>query len=149
MRPPRPGEEDGVDYHFLTPDEFARRQQAGEFIECFEVFGRGYWYGTLWNEVTPSLAAGKWVVLRLTSKAPWPSASVISTPLRSLSVPGRSRVRARLKQRATESTEAIERRLVVARHELACADQYQYQVLNDDIEQAVEQICHILIENGV
>ena len=64
-RPPRPGEQDGVDYHFLVPEEFTRRQQAGQFIECFEVFGRGYWYGTLWNEVTPSLAAGKWVVLEI------------------------------------------------------------------------------------
>ena len=42
-RSPRPGEVDGVDYHFLTPDEFERRRQAGDFLECFEVFGRGDW----------------------------------------------------------------------------------------------------------
>ena len=60
-------------------------------MECFEVFGRGYWYGTLWNEVTPSLEAGKWVVLEIDVQGPWPSDSVIPTPLRSLSVPGRSR----------------------------------------------------------
>ena len=59
------GEQDGSDYHFLSPDEFERRRQAGEFLECFEVFGRGYWYGTLESEVTPSLAAGKWVVLEI------------------------------------------------------------------------------------
>ena len=46
-RSPRPGEIDGVDYHFLTPAEFCRRRQAGEFLECFEVFGQGDWYGTL------------------------------------------------------------------------------------------------------
>jgi guanylate kinase len=149
-RPPRPGEQDGVDYHFLTPEEFVRRQRADEFIECFEVFGRGYWYGTLWNEVTPSLAAGKWVVLEidvqgtLAVRQRYPDAITIFVR------PGAiEELERRLTKRGTESTEAIERRLAVARHELACADRYQYQVFNDDIEQAVEQICNILVENGV
>ena len=53
-RTPRPGETDGVDYYFLTPEEFTRRRQAGEFLECCEVFGRGHWYGTLLSEVRPS-----------------------------------------------------------------------------------------------
>ena len=64
-RPPRPDEQDGRDYHFLSPEEFDRRRQAGDFLECCEVFGRGYWYGTLKSEVTPRLAAGKWVVLEI------------------------------------------------------------------------------------
>ena len=64
-RPPRPDEQDGRDYHFLSPEEFARRREAGEFVECCEVFGRGHWYGTLKSEVTPRLAAGKWVVLEI------------------------------------------------------------------------------------
>jgi guanylate kinase len=149
-RPPRPGEQDGVDYHFLTPEEFARRQQAGQFIECFEVFGHGYWYGTLWNEVTPSLEAGKWVVLEidvqgnLAVRQRYPDAITIFVR------PGAiEELERRLTKRGTESTEAIERRLAVARHELACAGDYQYQVLNDEIEPAVEQICKILVENGV
>ena len=62
---PRPGEVDGVDYHFLSREEFARRREAGEFLECCEVYGRGDWYGTLKSEVTPSLEAGKWVVLEI------------------------------------------------------------------------------------
>src|SRR5688500_4690672 len=64
-RPARPGEADGIDYYFLSPAEFDRRRQAGEFLECFEVFGRGHWYGTLRSELAPSLAAGKWVVLEV------------------------------------------------------------------------------------
>ena len=44
-RPPRPGEMDGIDYHFLSQEEFDGRRAKGEFLECFEVFGRGYWYG--------------------------------------------------------------------------------------------------------
>ena len=67
-RPPRPGEIDGVDYHFLTSEEFARRRTAGEFLECCEVFGRGHWYGTLSGEVSPSLAAGKSIVLEIDVK---------------------------------------------------------------------------------
>ena len=149
-RPPRPGEQQGVDYHFLTPQEFERRRQAGAFIECFEVFGRGYWYGTLWAEVTPSLEAGKWVVLEidvqgaLAVRQRYPGAITIFVRPSSS-----EELERRLTKRGTESAAAIERRLAVARHELACADQYQYQVLNDNVEQAVDRICEILVQNGV
>ena len=51
-RAPRPGEQDGIDYWFLTDDDFQRRRQQGEFLECFEVFGRGHWYGTLRETVS-------------------------------------------------------------------------------------------------
>ncbi len=150
-RPPRPGEQDGVDYHFLDRRGVCQpARAAGDFIECFEVFGRGYWYGTLWSEVTPSLEAGKWVVLEidvqgnLAVRQRYPNAITIFVR------PGAiEELERRLTKRGTESTEAIERRLAVARHELACADQYQYQVLNDDVEQAVERICKILEANGV
>ena len=64
-RPPRPGETDGIDYHFLSDEEFQLRRQRGDFLECFEVFGQGHWYGTLRSEVTTGLAAGKWVVLEI------------------------------------------------------------------------------------
>ncbi|MGC4003995.1 MAG: guanylate kinase [Pirellulales bacterium] len=64
-RSPRPGERDGVDYYFLTPETFAAKRAANEFLEAFEVFGRGHWYGTLQSEVAPRLAAGKWVVLEI------------------------------------------------------------------------------------
>src|SRR5688572_5743642 len=64
-RSPRPGETAGIDYYFLSKAEFERRRQNGEFLECFEVFGRGDWYGTLHAEVAPRLQAGKWVVLEI------------------------------------------------------------------------------------
>jgi guanylate kinase len=64
-RSPRPGEVDGEDYFFLSNDDFAARRARGEFLESFEVFGRGHWYGTLQSEVAPRLAAGKWVVLEI------------------------------------------------------------------------------------
>ncbi len=149
-RPPRPGEQEGVDYHFLSAQEFERRRGAGQFVECFEVFGRGYWYGTLWSEVTPSLEAGKWVVLEidvqgaLAVRQRYPNAIMIFVR------PGTiEELEHRLTKRGTESAEAIERRLAVARHELACAEQYQYQVLNENVEHAVDRICEILVANGV
>ena len=63
-RPPRDGETDGVDYHFLSDEEFQLRRKRGDFLECFQVFDQGYWYGTLWSEVTTGLAAGKMGSLR-------------------------------------------------------------------------------------
>src|SRR4051812_16875347 len=64
-RAPRPGERDGVNYHFLTLEEFTSRRERGDFLECHEVYARGHWYGTLRQEVTPGLEAGKWVVLEI------------------------------------------------------------------------------------
>ena len=55
-RPPRAGEVDGRDYWFLTSSEFAAKREQGEFLECKEVFGRGYWYGTLANTVSAAAA---------------------------------------------------------------------------------------------
>jgi guanylate kinase len=64
-RRPRPGESEGVEYHFLTHEEFVRRRENDEFLEWKEVFGRGDYYGTLQNTVAAGLAAGKWVVLEI------------------------------------------------------------------------------------
>jgi guanylate kinase len=52
-RPPRVGEKDGVDYHFMPLEDFERRRAAGEFLECCRVYGRQHWYGTLVAEVAP------------------------------------------------------------------------------------------------
>jgi guanylate kinase len=144
-RAPRSGEVDGVDYHFLTEQEFEIHRRRGEFLECFEVFGRGHWYGTLRSEVTSGLAAGKWVVLRIDVQGAlcvmqrYPDAVTIFVRPGSL-----EQLEARLRGRGTESEEVIQRRLTQARHELGLADRYRYQVVNDDLEQAVQQICDIL-----
>jgi guanylate kinase len=146
-RPPRPGERYGVDYHFLSPDDFQSRRQRGDFLECFEVFGRGCWYGTLWSQITPSLQAGKWVVLNIDVNGAravmerHPQAITIFVRPSSIEELGR-----RLVSRGTDSQQAIQRRLQQASEELACAPRYQYQVINDDIDQAVAHICSILTE---
>ncbi len=148
-RAARPGETDGVDYHFLAAEEFARRRAAGEFLECFEVFGRGEWYGTLLSEVTPSLRAGKWVILGidvqggLSVQGRFPAAVTVFIRPSSLRV-----LEERLRGRATESEPAIRRRLRRAECELAAAERYQYQVINDDLDQAVREVCDILTQVG-
>lgn len=151
-RPARPGEQDGRDYFFLTDEEFTRRRTAGEFIECFEVFGRGHWYGTLLSQVTPSLEAGKWVVLEIDVEG---TRAVLERFPEALTIfvcpSSREELERRLRNRATDSPEAIERRLEVARRELDSASMYRYQVVNDrgQLDCAIQQISEILVRHGI
>jgi len=144
-RPQRPGEVDGIDYHFLTDEEFQRRRRRGDFLECFEVFGRGHWYGTLRREVRTGLQAGKWVVLEIDVQG---ALAVIESYPEAISIFVRpeslEELEGRLRGRGTETEEAIERRLARAKQELKLADRYRYQVVNDRVERAVGEICHIL-----
>jgi guanylate kinase len=144
-RPPRNGEIDGVHYHFLSEEDFLSRQKRGDFLESFQVFNHGHWYGTLRSEVTTGLTAGKWVVLEIDVQGAlavvekFPDAVTIflrpSTP---------EELERRLRGRGTETEEAISRRLARANRELALADHYQHQVINDNMDQAVQDICDIL-----
>jgi len=149
-RPPRPGERDGVDYYFLSPDEFARRRHAGEFLECFEVFGRGHWYGTLRSEVTPSGDGPKWVILDIDVDGAAKVRQLVPDTLSIFLHPGSEQeLERRLRVRGTESEDAIGRRLEVARRELARADEYQSIVTNDSLDEAVGKICEILEHEGI
>ncbi len=149
-RKPRPGEVADVDYHFLSPEDFAHRREAGEFLECCEVYGRGDWYGTLRGEVAPRLADGKWVVLEIDVQGTlsvlkqYPDAVTIflrpSSP---------AELERRLRDRGTETEEAISRRLAVAAEELNYIDRYRFVVINDDVEQAVAELCRILTPETV
>ena len=149
-RSPRPGETDGVDYYFLSPDEFAQRREAGEFLECCEVFGRGHWYGTLLAEVRPSPNDQKWVILDIdVDGAEKVRGQFPDAPTFFLRPSSEAELERRLRARGTETEEAIQRRLEVARRELARADQYKFQVVNDTVERAVEQISEILTKLGI
>lgn len=149
-RAPRPGEKDGADYYFLTPDEFAKRREAGEFLECCEVFGRGHWYGTLRSEVTSSRNGQKWVILDIdVDGAEKVLAQFPDAPTIFLRPSSEAELERRLRARGTESEAAIQRRLEVARRELARANRYTYQVVNDKVERAVDEIGSILAKLGV
>ena len=144
-RPPRPGETDGRDYHFLTNEEFQLRRKRGEFLECFQVFAQSCWYGTLWSEVTPGLTAGKWVVLEIDVQGALAVmeqfAEAVTIFLRPSS---REELERRLRGRGTETEQSIRRRLAQADRELAQAGRYRYQVINDRLDQAVREICGLL-----
>ncbi len=146
-REPRGQEVDGVDYHFVSPERFQEMQEQGQFLECFEVFGRGYWYGTLWSEVRAGIQAGKWVVLNIdvhgAAAVMERFAAAITLFVRPSSL---EELRRRLKLRGTDTPEQIEKRLQRAHYELGQAHLYRYQIVNDDLHRAVEETCTILTE---
>jgi guanylate kinase len=146
-RPPRPGEEDGRDYIFLTDVEFQAKREAGEFLECKEVFGRGYWYGTLRNVVSAGLSNGKWVLLEIDVQGAlavlqgYPQAITIFVHPGSM-----AELEKRLRNRGTETQDAIQRRLDVAAEELALRHHYTHEVINDEIDITVQQLCKLLVQ---
>jgi len=144
-RQPRPGEIDGVNYHFITKEEFLRRREAGEFLEWKEVFGRGDYYGTQRNAVTAGLNAGKWVVLEIDVEG---AMMVLESYPEAITIfihPGSAEeLERRLRDRGTETEETIQRRLEVARNEMKVGSNYKHQVVNDTIDRAVQEICEIL-----
>ncbi|RCS54629.1 guanylate kinase [Bremerella cremea] len=146
-RAPRQGEQDGIDYHFLTKEEFERRQAAGEFLEFVEVFRTGHYYGTLRSEVEARLAEGISVLLEIDVEGAvkvaqqYPEAITIF-----LSPESTEELERRLRDRGTETEEAIERRLETAKSEMGASSWYSYHVLNmaDAADQTVTQLADII-----
>lgn len=144
-RPPRPGERDGVNYHFLSPQQFEERRLAGDFLESCEVFGRGYWYGTLKSEVASGLAAGKWVILEIDVEGAMKVLPQAPGAVTLFVHPGSmEELERRLRGRGTETEEAVQRRLEIARRELTFAGRYSHIVENRSVDEAVHEICQIL-----
>ena len=145
-RQPRRGEEDGKDYFFLTPEQFAARRESGDFLECKEYAGN--WYGTLQSQVTAGLAEGKWVILEIDVEG---TLAVIEKHPEALTIFVHSgsveELERRLRARNTESEEALARRLATARRELTKKDRYRYEVINRDVPQAVRDVCEILLRH--
>jgi guanylate kinase len=146
-RPPRRGETDGTDYHFLTKDEFERRRLAGEFLECAEVHSNGNWYGTLKSEVRRARELGGWALLEIDVQG---AMSVVRDYPQAVTIfvtaPSVEEFERRLRDRGTESEQAIQTRLATARRELEQAAAYRHRVVNDDLEAAVARVTEILLE---
>lgn len=144
-RPRRPDEIDGVHYRFLTPDEFQRLRNQTAFLECFQVFGDGHWYGTLREPVVSALSSGKWVLLvidvlgALAVQNEFPDAVSIFLLPKSW-----QELEQRLRGRGTEPEEVVRVRLERAAEELRLAEKYRYRVVNDDLDQTVREIIQIL-----
>lgn len=144
-RAPRPGEVDGLDYHFMTQSEFAARRDADEFLECKEVFGCGDWYGTLRSVVDEGLKAGKWVILEIDVQG---ALNVLEQRPHTISCfvhPGSpEELERRLRRRGTETEQSIARRLQVAADEMTFINRYDYVVTNTEVSETVNQICRLL-----
>ena len=138
-RAPRPGETDGVHYHFVTPQSFSRRREAGEFLECAEVFG--HWYGTHRQTTEAILDAVQDVILEID----WQGARQVKQSFpdcRSIFIlpPSVVALRERLGARAQDSDAVIERRMGEARDELSHWNEFDFVVINDDFATALEEL---------
>jgi guanylate kinase len=142
-REPRDGEQDGRDYHFLEPDEFDRRAAAGEFLEFATYSGNRY--GTLRSEIERHLAAGHSVVLEIEVQgARQVRAAMPESVQIFIAPPDPAALRERLLARGKDSPEAIDARLAVAAQELAAKDEFPYQVVNDELEPAADELQRIV-----
>ena len=145
-RSPREGEKHGQHYFFLSDGEFKQRREAGGFLECKEVFGLGYWYGTLREQVTTGLEAGDWVILEIDVQGALALMDDNSlSPITLFIHPGGMKeLEHRLRSRGTEPEEAIRARMETAHNEMQQMHRYQFEVINGSVDLAVGEICQIL-----
>ena len=142
-RAPRVGEREGIDYFFISQEEYDRLLAEDAFLEHATVHGNSY--GTLKSQVEAKLAAGWSVVLDIDPQGArnvmniWPDCvSIFLLP------PSYEELRKRLYGRNTDDPEQIERRLGNARGEIEQANLYQYNVVNDDVERAYQRVAAII-----
>jgi guanylate kinase len=142
-RSPRAGEADGRDYHFLTPDEFRRRRDAGEFAESAEVHGN--YYGTLRAEVERILAGGRHVVMDIDVQGAAQLRNAFPEAVTIFVLPPSGDVLlGRLRSRQTESRDQLAARLRSAVRELEAVEEYEYIVVNDALEDAVRRVAAVI-----
>lgn len=152
-RAPRGEEEDGLDYHFLSPERFRELIQEKAFLEYAEV--HGHYYGTLKQPIVEVLAEGNSVILDIDVQGAAKVREQVAKlapddPLKIgfvdifINPPSLEELRARLVGRGTDSPAVIERRLANAEGEIARAGEYRYQVTNDDLSVAYKRLCDMI-----
>jgi guanylate kinase len=142
-RAPRQGERDGIDYYFLTPEDFDRRVHAGDFVEHATYSGNRY--GTLRSELDRRLAAGVPVLLeievqgaRQVREAMPDAVAVFIAP------PSLDALRARLVGRGTDTADEVAERIAIAARELEAQPEFAHVVVNDRLEDATEELVEIV-----
>jgi guanylate kinase len=142
-RPPRPGEENGREYHFITPDDFLIRKNRGEFLEFAEVHGN--YYGTSKILIQEAMQAGTDILLEIDwqgaqqVKKQFPYvASIFILP------PSIEALEERLNKRGQDSQEVITRRILAAGGEMAHAPEFEYVIINQDFELALSELSAIV-----
>jgi guanylate kinase len=142
-RPSRPGEVNGRDYHFITPPEFERMLQAGEFLESAVIYGNRY--GTSQKWIESERAEGHDVLLEID----WQGAQQVRRLMRQvvsifILPPSLEVLESRLKGRGQDSAETIARRLAAARDEINHVAEYDYVIINDDFTRAALDLRSII-----
>ncbi len=147
-RPPRPGEQNGVDYFFISKDEFEKKIQEKKWLEWAKVFDN--YYGTSREFIEDNLFKGKNILLDIDVQG---AAQIIARLPQSITIfilpPSMETLKQRLKSRGTDSDAAIAKRFQQAQEEIAQKDLYQYHVINDSLEDAVDQIANIIQSHRV
>ena len=140
-RAPRGSEKNGVEYYFLTPDEFRKRIENDEFVEHEEVY-KDCFYGTLHSELDRIWSAGNHIVFDVDVVGGVNLKKIFGAQALSIFIqpPSLEELRRRLVGRATDSAEKIEQRLAKAEKELTFAGQFDKVVLNDNLEQAESEV---------
>ena len=142
-RAPRPGERDGVAYHFLTREQFCEHVAAGDFVEHADYSGNRY--GTLRSELEGRLANGIPVVLEIEVQGARQVREQMPDAVQVfIAPPSREALRARLLGRGTDTPEQVDRRLETADDELAAQPEFAHVVVNDRLEDAVEQLVGVV-----
>lgn len=143
-RAQRPGEVDGVNYHFVDRDTFGRMTAQGDFLEQAEVFGN--LYGTSQRWVTGTLASGRDVILEID----WQGAAQVRRLLPGtvgvfILPPSREVLRSRLTGRGTDSAEVIERRLAQAAEDMSHYGEFDHVIVNDDFGKALDELAAVVV----
>ena len=138
----RPGEENGREYYFISPDEFERRRAADEFLEWVEwPWGEHKRAGTLWSELERITGTGRPVLLELeTGGALAVRDRIPGSVTIFITAPNREELEKRLRTRGTESEGEIEERLAQALEQSKLAGEFSYTVVNDDLERAIGEL---------
>ena len=145
-RAPRPGEVDGVDYSFVTPERFRQLIDGGALLEWADIHGGLHRSGTPTQPVRDAVAAGRPVLIEVdlagarAVKAAMPEALTVF-----LAPPTWETLESRLTGRGTETAEVIARRLATARAELAAQDDFDSVVVNSDLESACAELVSLLV----
>ncbi len=143
-RAPRPGEVDGVHYHFISVEQFKKLIGEDEFLEWAEVFGN--YYGTSRKAIIANLRQGIDVFLDID----WQGARQIreqAPGTRGIFIlpPSMAALEQRLVQRGQDSSDVITKRMAQAQSEMQHADEYEYLIINDDFNQALTELAHIVL----
>ncbi len=148
-RQPRGSEKDGIEYYFLSSQQFESRVAQGQFIEWEEVYNGSY-YGTLRSEIERIWGEGNVVVFDIDVRGALNVKEIFGDDALALFImpPSVKELRLRLEKRATDSAEAIASRIGKAEEEISYSPKFDKVVVNDNLQQAVEQ-CKQLIQNHI